>query len=381
VPCGSHRSTPWRGRPPWWPEGEPWPPAGPTGAWAWQRMRGHFFRRAALFLGAVVVLTAGVSTLTLWGAATLLGIVRIPSGWTGLGQAALAVLVLVFVGAVFAGRAFRRMATPIGEVLAGLGRVSDGDYTTRVRERGPQDARMLTRAFNAMAERLQRHEEQRRNLLTDVSHELRTPLAVLQGNVEGMLDGVYPRDDAHLSLILEETRVLARLIEDLHTLTRAESLELRLVKTPTDLAELAKDVIASFQARSEAAGVTLRVDADIPPPAANVDPERIRQVLTNVVSNALRYTPSGGTVLVRCTAEDPGLAVLTVEDTGAGIPAAELPHIFDRFYKSGDSGGTGLGLAIARGLVRAHGGDISAHSTPGRGSTIRVTLPAEGDSS
>jgi len=337
-------------------------------------MRRHFLRRAVVFLAAVLTLTIGLSALLLWGAASLLGIARVPPGWVTLGQAAVAAF-LGLGGALLAGRAFRRMAVPIGDLMAALGRVADGDNATRVTERGPQEMRTLTRAFNAMAERLQRQEEQRRTLLTDVSHELRTPLSVLQGNLEGMLDGVYPRDDAHLSLILEETQVLARLAEDLRTFTLAESLELKLTKTPTDLAEIAQEAIATFQAQAEAAGVTLQHLAEPGLPPADVDPERVRQVLNNLLTNALRYTPTGGTVRVRCSRGEAEDIVLSVEDTGAGIPAEELPQIFDRFYKSKDSRGTGLGLAIAKSLVRAHGGEISAHSAPGEGTTIRFTLP------
>jgi two-component system sensor histidine kinase BaeS len=374
--CGPPRWGPWRGRPPWWPDDEPWPPAGPPGTRAWQRMRRHFLRRAALFLGTVFLLTVGLSALLLWGTASLLGLLRIPAHWTGLGQMAVAVAFgLVLVGAVFAARAFRRMAAPVGDVMAALGRIADGDYSARAAEQGPQEGRTLAQAFNTMAERLQLHEEQRRSLLTDISHELRTPLAVLQGTLEGMLDGVYPRDDAHLSSIVEETQILARLIDDLRTFSLAESLGLNLVKTPADLAELAKDAIASFHAQAGAVGVELRLDADSGLPLVDVDPERLRQVLNNLLSNALRYTAAGGTVRVRFTAGDPGHVVLSVEDTGAGIPADELPHIFDRFYKSKDSRGTGLGLAIAKSLVAAHDGEISAHSTPGKGTTIRFTLP------
>jgi two-component system, OmpR family, sensor histidine kinase BaeS len=237
----------------------------------------------------------------------------------------------------------------------------------------------LTRAFNSMAEHLQRHEEQRRGLLMDISHELRTPLTVLQGNLEGMLDGVYSRDDAQLSLILDETRVLARVIEDLRTLSLAEDVGLKLVKTPADLEEIARDAVASFQAQAGAAGVHLRVQAEAGMPPAELDPERIRQVLNNLLSNALRYTPRGGTVLVRCFHDDAAHIAFSVEDTGRGIPPSELPRIFDRFYKSKDSRGTGLGLAIARSLVKAHGGDISASSVLGQGTAIRVTLPVRPD--
>ena len=376
APCGPPHWKSWRGRPPWWPESEPWPPAGPPGVQAWQRMRRHFLRRAVVFFAAVLTLTIALSALVLWGMAGLLGMPRIPPGWERLGQAAVAaILVVVLGGALLAGRAFRRMAVPVGDVMAALGRVADGDTSTRVKERGPQEMRTLTRAFNAMAERLQRQEDQRRGLLTDISHELRTPLSVLQGNLEGMLDGVYPRDDAHLSLILEETQVLARLTEDLRTLTLAETLGLELAKTATDLPAIAREAIASFQAQADAAGVTLQLQAGPGLPPAEVDPERVRQVLSNLLANAMRYTPAGGAVRVRCSRGDAEDIVLSVEDTGAGIPAEELPQIFDRFYKSKDSRGTGLGLAIAKSLVRAHGGEISAHSVPGEGTTIRFTLP------
>lgn len=378
--CGPPGWKSWRGRPPWWPEGEPFPPAGPPGGEAWRGMRRHFLRRAVLFFASVVILTVGLSTLLLWAAARVLGILQGPAGLTGVGQLVLAgVLGLVLTGVVFAGRAFRRMAAPVGDLMAALGRVADGDYSARVRERGPREARTLTRAFNVMADRLERQEEQRRSLLMDISHELRTPLAVLLGNLEGMLDGVYPRDEAHLSLVLEETQVLARLIEDLRTLALAESLGLRLAKAPTDLAEIARDTLASFQAQAEAAGVAVILEAAPDLPRADVDPERIRQVLTNLLSNALRYTPRGGTVRVRCSVENPGRIVLSIEDSGTGIPADELPHVFDRFYKSQDSRGTGLGLAIAKSLVEAHGGEISAHSVLGKGTTIRVTLPLRSD--
>ena len=382
MACGRHfPPNPWRGRPPWWPEGEPWPPAGPPGARAWRRMRRQFLLRAVLFLSAVTFFITGASALFRWGAASLLRILGVPPGGAGIGHTSLVLmLALVLAGAIVVGRAFRRIAAPVGDVMAALGRVADGDYSARVRERGPHEARTLTRAFNTMAERLQEHEEQRRGLLVDISHELRTPLTVLQGNLEGMLDGVYSCDDAHLSLILDETRVLARVIEDLRTLSLAEDLGLKLVMTPADLEEIARDAVASFQAQANAAGVTLRVEAEPGMPRAEVDPERMRQVLANLLSNALRYTPAGGTVLVRCFAEDPAQIAFSVEDTGSGIPAAELPRIFERFYKSKDSRGTGLGLAIARSLVRAHGGEISAGSVPGQGATIRVTLPVHAGS-
>ena len=282
--------------------------------------------------------------------------------------------VLVFVGLVLAGRALRRVATPIGDVMEATGRVAEGDYSVRVAERGPRETRALARAFNSMVARLQADDEQRRNLLADVTHELRTPLTVIQGNLEGLLDGIYPRDDAHLEPILEETRILSRLIDDLRTLALAESGALKLQKEPTDLAMLASETVASFQAQADAAGLELSADAE-PGLMLEVDPgadspgvgkpDRERAAL----HATRRHDPRAGALPKVRTPQ------VSVSDTGAGIPPDDLPHIFDRFYKSRDSRGTGLGLAIAKNLVMAHGGEISAQSTLGKGTTIHFTLP------
>jgi signal transduction histidine kinase len=260
-------------------------------------------------------------------------------------------------------------------MLEAAGRVADGDYNTRVDETGPREVRALSRAFNSMAARLQIHEEQRRNLLADVTHELRTPLTVIQGNLEGLLDGVYPRDDAHLTPILEETHVLSRLIDDLRTLALAESGALKLQKEPTDLATLTNETVASFRAQADAAGIELSTDAAANLPMLELDPARIRQVLENLIANALRYTPRGGMVRIRCFAEGTSRVSIAVTDSGVGISKDDLPHIFERFYKSSDSRGTGLGLAIAKNLITAHGGEISAQSEPGAGTQIRLSLP------
>jgi signal transduction histidine kinase len=229
-----------------------------------------------------------------------------------------------------------------------------------------------------MTERLQRDEIQRRNLLADVTHELRTPLTVIQGNLEGLLDGVYPRDDAHLGPILEDTRVLARLIDDLRTLALAESGTLQLRREPTDLSVLVGETVASFRNQAEAAGVELQVNLAEELPLLEIDPVRIREVLANLIANALHYTPAGGGVQVTGQLNgDERRVRVSVGDTGTGIAPEDLPHIFDRFYKAGNSRGTGLGLAIAKNLIIAHGGDISAQSdgVPGHGTTIHFTLP------
>jgi signal transduction histidine kinase len=241
-----------------------------------------------------------------------------------------------------------------------------------------------------MASRLYDTDEKRRNLLADVTHELRTPLTVLQGNLEGMLDGIYPADETNLRALLDETNILARLVEDLRTMALAESGALKLKKEPTGLDMLVRDTLTAFQSQADAAGITLAVESlngSSQPASGNqawtetslyleIDPGRIRQVLSNLVANALRYTPAGGRVRVRCGFL-PAQAQIDVIDTGPGISAQDLPHIFERFYKSTDSGGMGLGLAIARDLVSAHGGTIEAHSSLGQGTTIRILLPLQ----
>jgi signal transduction histidine kinase len=343
-----------------------------------RKMRGRFFWRVGALLALLLAFSCGGFALLVALALDFLGAVDTGHGATiparPLGGVA---LVAIVAGLLLAGRALRRAATPIGDVIEAAGRVAEGDYSARVAERGPREVRAMARAFNSMAERLQAIDEQRRGLLADVTHELRTPLTVIQGNLEGLLDGVYPRDDAHLEPILEETRVLSRLIDDLRTLALAESGALKLQKEPTDLGALVGESMASFQAQADAAGIELHADIAPELPMLELDPARIRQVLENLMANALRYTPRGGTIRVRCYAEDQGNThvAVSVSDTGTGIPPEALAHIFDRFYKSSDSRGTGLGLAIAKNLVAAHGGEISAQSELGKGTTIRFTLP------
>jgi signal transduction histidine kinase len=220
-----------------------------------------------------------------------------------------------------------------------------------------------------------------------VTHELRTPLAIVQGSVEAILDGVHPADEAHLSAILEETRVLDRLIEDLRTLALSESGALSLHREPTDLSILATDVATSFSAAAATAGVELDARVDDELPLVEVDPVRIREVIANLVANALRHTPSGGRVTIdahAATASRPakvppasssGSIEIRVRDTGTGIDPELLPHVFERFSRGAGSTGSGLGLSIARGLIELHGGTIEASSPSGGGTEILVRLP------
>jgi two-component system OmpR family sensor kinase/two-component system sensor histidine kinase BaeS len=270
---------------------------------------------------------------------------------------------------VLAGRALRRFSAPLDQMVTASERVAEGDYSARVEEKGPPEMRSLARGLNSMAERLQMADQQRRQMFADVSHELRTPLTVIQGTVEGMLDGLYPADEKALNSILEETGLLSRLVDDLRTLSLAESGALQLKRENLDLTNLVDETVESFRPRAAAAGV--RLTAKVQPYAPiEADPTRIREVLSNLISNALRYTPSGGSITVRLDGQ-----TVSVQDNGAGIAPADLPHIFDRFYKSGDSGGTGLGLSISKYLVEAHGGSIWAESQPSQGTILSFRLP------
>lgn len=282
---------------------------------------------------------------------------------------------MVVIIAAAAAFGVRRISTPLDELLVAAERVAEQDYSVRVVERGPRSIRSLAGAFNNMASRLHLADQQRRNLLADVTHELRTPLTVIQGNLEGMLDGVYEPDETNLRSLLDETHILSRLVEDLRTLALAESGALQLRKEPTDMAMLIEDTRAAFQAQADLLGVMLVLDVAPDLPALDIDPGRMRQVLSNLVSNALHYTPAGGSIWIRSKVDGDRQLLLEVQDSGLGIPVEDLPHVFERFYKSADSGGMGLGLAIAKHLVSAHGGQIEAQSHPSEGTTFRIHLP------
>ena len=282
---------------------------------------------------------------------------------------------LIFIGTVIfvVVRKIRRTVAPLEEMMDAAGRVAEGDYSFRVTAAGPPDVHRVVSAFNTMTERLASNEEQRKHLLSDIAHELRTPLAVVQGTIEGMLDDVYPRDDAHLAPLLDQTKVIARLLNDLQTVATAEAGALTLHRTDTDIAELIEDVAASFTPMTSERGITLVTEPGNAT-EVDVDPVRIRQVLDNLVSNAIRYTPEGGSITLAQARHGDAVAI-TVLDTGRGMSTEDAAHMFERFVKSADSGGSGLGLAIAKGLVEAHGGSISAESAPGEGTTVTITLP------
>ena len=328
-------------------------------------------RFAAMFVGAFLFFGFVVAAFI----TILVNIFRDATSGGGI-AAFIPLTIVVLLLFATAARGFRRFAAPLGELIDAAESVEAGNYGVRVRVRphGPRELRSLARAFNSMSGRLESSERERRRLLADVTHELRTPLTIMQGNLEALLDGVYPADAKHLEPILDETRVLSRLVDDLRTLSLAEAGALTLHREPTDVGQLLTDSVASFRTQANAAGVELAAALDGGLPQGEIDPVRVREVLSNLLSNALRYTPRGGSVRVGATVAD-GRVRVTVRDSGPGIAPDALPHIFDRFYKSDESRGAGLGLAIAKSLVVAHGGEIDATSEVGEGTEMRFTLP------
>jgi len=355
-----------RGPPPWWPANEAWPPAGPR-----RHGRGRFVRRIAALFAALLFLSAV-------GAVTLISrLVNYGFGGSPLAIAPIAGVTIVgifLIALLLVG--MRRFAVPLGDIVEAANRVAEGDYSARVAGQGPPSLRTVGGAFNTMASRLEAQDRQRRDLMADIAHELRTPLSVIQGRLEGLLDGVYPRDDQVIDGLIDETRLLSRLVDDLRTLANAESGALHLQKEPTDLAVLIQDVVRSFSVEAQSRHLSLGVDAPPDLPLITVDPLRIREVVSNLVSNTLNHTPEGGTISIAVTVVNDRV-VVTVTDTGSGIAPDELPKIFDRFYKGRSSRGSGLGLTIARNLVAAHGGAIRAESLPGQGTTVTFTLPVD----
>lgn len=356
----------------WGPPGDRWP-GGDR-----RRFRGRRGpRHAAGFVGCMllvlVVFVGLVAAFATWVAGTLLGIVAPGSGASA--PTALAVVLVVIVGVAVLARVIGRSVGPLASIADATERLADGDAGVLVEVSGPGPVRRLGASFNAMAERLDRSRSDRQALLADVTHELRTPLAVIGGSVEAMLDGVHPRDDAHLAAVLAETAVMARLLDDLRTLSLAEAGALPLHREEVDIRRLLAVVAAGHAAAAHESGVELAVVGG-PDLALDVDPVRVREVLANLLVNAIRHTPRGGTIRLAATV-DGAWVEMTVADTGEGIPPADLDRVFDRYARRADAGGSGLGLAIARDLVAAHGGTIRAESdgVAGHGTTFRVRLP------
>ncbi len=296
-----------------------------------------------------------------------------------LGYAALAaVVVALLLSLVFS----RGVVKPLRAMMTASHRIADGRYEERVEVRGSDELAQLAARFNVMAEKLQQVEAMRRQLIGDVSHELRTPLTAIKGSMEGLMDGVLPANEETYSQIHAEADRLNRLVDDLQELSRVESGAYQLDIRPLDMAAGAQTVVKRLGHQFEERHIALQVDMPASLPRVLADEDRLVQVLTNLVGNAMQYTPEGGSVRVVAT---PGNVAVTVavRDTGIGIPAEHLSHIFDRFYRVDKSrsrragGGSGIGLTIARALVEAQGGRIWVESAGAeQGSTFSFTLPA-----
>jgi two-component system OmpR family sensor kinase/two-component system sensor histidine kinase BaeS len=245
-----------------------------------------------------------------------------------------------------------------------------------VQPSGSREVADVAAAFNQMSASLQQAEQARRNLLADVAHELRTPISVLQGNLRAILDEVYPLSRQEIATLYDQVLLLNRLVTDVRDLAQAEVGQLRINPQPTDVAALAARLASLFSEVGAAQGVTVTTAGPYTLPPVQADPERMQQVLSNLLTNALRHTPAGGTVTVEIAADQAGV-VLAVRDTGSGIAPEDLPSVFERYWHNAPGNGhsSGLGLAIARQLVLAQGGQIGVESNLGRGSRFWVRLP------
>jgi signal transduction histidine kinase len=291
--------------------------------------------------------------------------------WGGLIAVAIALFFTFFLS--------RRISSPIHSLTQTAKKLGRGDFSQRVPVRGKGEIPELAAAFNSMASDLERAEKARRDLVADIAHELRTPLSNIKGYLEAIDDGVVKADAVTINSLHEEVSLLARLVEDLHELSLAESGQLKLTQQAEDPSGLIQREVNSIRPRAEAKGLTLTAELPLSLSRVNIDYHRIHEVLHNLLENAVTHTPEKGRITITAEARGEWVAV-TVRDSGEGIPAEALPRIFDRFYRvdksrSRASGGSGLGLTIVKRMVEAHGGQIEAQSEPGRGSAFTFTLP------
>jgi two-component system OmpR family sensor kinase/two-component system sensor histidine kinase BaeS len=275
----------------------------------------------------------------------------------------------------------RSLTAPLNQLAVAAKRIAARDWSQRVPVRGAQEIVEVATAFNQMADELEHQETLRRNLMADIAHELRTPLTVMQGNLHAMLDEMYPLDRAEIATLYDETRLLSRLVDDLRELALADAGKLPLKLESLNLTDVVNIAAANFSTAADAQNVRVEVLNAASLPLVSADSDRVAQVLRNLLANALQHTPSGGGITLGANPEAKFVGIF-VRDTGIGIPPQDIPHVFERFYRSDKSraratGGTGLGLAIAKAWVEAMGGKIGVESREKQGSTFWFTLPID----
>ncbi len=315
------------------------------------------------------------------------------TGVVGLGQAeqtflqdsqkslGIAAVVSVIIAIALGLLVSNLITRPLQRLAGSARKIAAGDLDQRVQHKSSDEVGEVSRAFNTMAEQLDRKEKSRKHLLADVAHELRNPLSIVQGNLEAWLDGVKTPTPDQIALVYDETVLLNRLINDLRDLSLAEAGQLRLNLEPADIAELINAEMALFQARCREKNVALTAEVSNGLPVVKIDRDRIRQVLHNLLENALRFTPAGGAIKVSAGLDSSSQVHISVADTGMGIESSDLPFVFDHFYKADKSrhrgyGGAGIGLALVKKYVELHGGSVNVESEVGRGSKFGFTLPA-----
>lgn len=301
-----------------------------------------------------------------------------------MSSAAIAAIIALVIGALL----FFQITSPLQKLKRAASAVAGGNLDQRVEIKSKDELGELGLAFNQMAESLSRAEQQRQHMMADVAHELRTPLAAIQGTLEGIQDGILPMDQEQMDALVAETSLLNRLVGDLRLLSLAEAGALKLEFQKVDVNALVRQVVDRAVPMAAQKGITIQYDLPEQPLLARMDSDRMTMVMNNLIANALRYTPSGGTVMIRLTVLTANHEMeISVEDSGMGIEPDSLPYVFDRFYRversrNRASGGSGLGLAIVKQLVEAHGGNVKAESPiftdehqQGYGTRIRLTLP------
>jgi len=294
----------------------------------------------------------------------------------------IAVAVAVLIAIIFS----RQITAPLRKLSTAVGKVAQGDLSCRVPIGSVDEVGTLSNTFNCMVESLDQNQESRRKLMGDLAHEMSTPLSVIQSNLEGMLDGVVDKSPETISSLHQESLLLSRLVKDLRTLAQAEAGRLNLSLVPNDLGELISSVVTATKAEADVKHISLSLKIEPKLPLAMIDPDRVSQVVTNLLSNALRYSSEGDSISVSIGKDNEsgkrdGQLLVSVADTGQGISEEDLPHIFDRYYRGAQKnekrvGGSGIGLTVVKELVEAHKGKVWVTSAENKGSRFLFTLPA-----